>query len=613
MTSLLRRICAGTLRMVALCAGAALCALLFQGKAGATEFQVELSYLVDPDRRLELADVQQQPGTAWRLAGGTNLSLGYTDAAVWFRIRVKPYANSPRDGVLEIGYPVLGELRVHRIDPTVSAAEQAEPMVLGALLPFERRPMIHRNFVLPFTAVEGVRQEWLVRVVTPTSMQFPLAVHDRQRFERSEQGMSTAHGIYIGVVLAMLAYNLYLWVVSRESAYFWYVAWMLTIAGLVLTMAGVSYQWLWPESPDWNLASMPFLLSAAAFSGVLFFSGLVRLPEHWPMGWQLARALVGLQLFAILVALIAPYKIAIMVGIACAVLSMLSTVLIALWMSLRQSAAATSFLKTFAVFVVGGVVLTATKLGWLPASPWLNHTPQVSTALAMLLFSIMLAARVESERRLREQAQREVVAKQAQWNAELERKVEERTDELQRLNQALSKLSRTDALTGLFNRRYLEECMDAELARSQQQHLMMAVYMLDIDHFKRLNDSHGHAAGDECLRAVAQRLLACTRVGEDVLVRWGGEEFCLLALVWDVAAASSLGERLRACVSAEPVGYGDTQIDITVSLGIAVGAPRSRQDVLDIQLHADESLYAAKATGRNRWVMAPVASGLSGL
>jgi diguanylate cyclase (GGDEF)-like protein len=282
----------------------------------------------------------------------------------------------------------------------------------------------------------------------------------------------------------------------------------------------------------------------------------------------------------------------------------------ATWLAHRQVATARMFLMTFSVVVVAGCILAASKMGRLPVNRWIDHAPQISSALEMLLFSIVLAARMEAERKRREQTQRDMIDQHLHWKAELENKVAERTDELKQLNQSLAKLSRTDALTGFFNRRYLEECVDNELAHCRSEGLKMAIYMLDIDHFKRLNDTHGHAAGDACLRSVVQRLLGCTRPGQDVLVRWGGEEFCLVALVPDARYAAELGDRLRASVCEQAIQHGSLLMDVTASVGVAVGVPRTRLDMLDQQQRADESLYAATALGRNRCVSATLPSGL---
>lgn len=569
---------------------------------------MEVAYHVDDGRTQTLSEVQQLPANAWRSNGSNNVSLGYTNAAVWFRIRVTSLAAFPQEGLLEIAYPVLGELQVHQAEHLRNP--NLAPLVLGAELPFAERPIRHRNFVLPLNLSSGESTEWLVRVVTKTSMQFPVMMHDRAVFTDGEESRLIAHGVYVGVVLAMLAYNAYLLIALRDMAYLWYVGWMLSFAGFVLTIGGMSYQWLWPQSPQWNLTSLPVLLSAAVLCGILFHGSLVQIKQHWQWGWQATRALAGMQVMLIMAGLVLPYKLAILMAIAGAVICMLSVMSMAAWLAHRQVATARMFLMTFSVVVVAGCILAASKMGWLPANRWIDHAPQISSALEMLLFSIVLAARMEAERKLREQTQRDMIDQHLQWKAELENKVAERTDELKQLNQSLAKLSRTDALTGLFNRRYLEECVDNELARCRSEGLQMAIYMLDIDHFKRLNDTHGHAAGDACLRSVAQRLLGCTRPGQDVLVRWGGEEFCLVALVPDARYAAELGERLRASVCEQAIQHGALLIDVTASVGVAVGAPRARLDMLDLQQRADESLYAAKALGRNRCVSATLPSGL---
>ena len=590
---------------------ALLCALLWQTPALANFYEVELAYHVDDSRAQTLAEVQQLPPSAWRNNGSSNASLGYTNAAVWFRIRVTSLAAFPQEGLLEIGYPVLGDLRVYQAehfrDPSLA------PLALGADLPFAQRPIRHRNFVLPLNLSSGESTEWLVRVQTKTAMQFPVLMHDRAVFTDGEESRLIAHGIYVGVVLAMLAYNAYLLIALRDWAYLWYVGWMLSFAGFVLTIGGMSYQWVWPQSPEWNLTSLPVLLSAAVLCGVLFHASLVQIKEHWPWGWQASRWLAALQTALILGSLVLPYKLAILLAISGAFICMVCVMSMAAWLAHRQVATARMFLMTFSVVAVAGCILAASKMGWLPASRWIEHAPQISSALEMLLFSIVLAARMQAERQLREQTQQDMIEQHRQWKAELESKVAERTDELKQLNQSLAKLSRTDALTGLFNRRYLEECVEDELARRRREGLLMAIYMLDIDHFKRLNDTHGHAAGDACLRTVAQRLLGSVRQGMDVLVRWGGEEFCLVALVSDAREAADLGERLRLSVCEQPVTHGAMLIDVTLSVGLATGLPSTRLEMLDLQQRADESLYAAKALGRNRCVSATQPSGVGEL
>jgi len=153
-----------------------------------------------------------------------------------------------------------------------------------------------------------------------------------------------------------------------------------------------------------------------------------------------------------------------------------------------------------------------------------------------------------------------------------------------------------DPLTGVVNRRYLEELARKEVDRAQRHHRPLAAAMLDADHFKRINDSHGHHAGDEVLRAIADRCRRTLRTN-DVLGRYGGEEFVVLFPETNLAEARIVAERLRAAIADEPVTVGGSTLPVTVSLGVAALTPE-----MDLQrlLHtADGAMYAAKQAGRN--------------
>ena len=155
-----------------------------------------------------------------------------------------------------------------------------------------------------------------------------------------------------------------------------------------------------------------------------------------------------------------------------------------------------------------------------------------------------------------------------------------------------------DSLTGLFNRMAILEALDREVTRSNREQKPVAVIMADLDHFKNINDTHGHQAGDAVLRETARRMLASLRAYDSV-GRYGGEEFFVVVPGSDLDAAVELAERLRQDVSAEPVCVAGAMISTTLSLGLAVST--AGLDRADPLLHqADEALYAAKSAGRNR-------------
>ena len=170
----------------------------------------------------------------------------------------------------------------------------------------------------------------------------------------------------------------------------------------------------------------------------------------------------------------------------------------------------------------------------------------------------------------------------------------------ERADEALLRQATIDALTGAYNRGPFAEFAERELARAQRSGLPVSLMMLDIDRFKAINDNHGHPAGDQVLRHFAARVNHCLRKG-DLLVRYGGEEFCVLVPGIAAEGAYNIAERIRAEVANAPIRIGNSDIRITVSIGITTDHDGDR--TLDSLIsRADEALYRAKTGGRDRIV-----------
>ena len=217
--------------------------------------------------------------------------------------------------------------------------------------------------------------------------------------------------------------------------------------------------------------------------------------------------------------------------------------------------------------------------------------------------------------------QKQVELEQA--NATLETRVEERTAELTRSNQALAEevaerrrieaeregligqlkqMAETDFLTGVLNRRSFYATAERELSAARRYVRGLAVVMLDIDHFKAINDRHGHQVGDEVLKTVAAVCRAECR-DSDVVARYGGEEFVLLLQEAHPGDARDAAERIRVALARAPVRVGDLTIPVTASLGIATAGPETA-GVDQLIRAADAALYRAKAAGRDQVVAA---------
>ncbi|MFO8024474.1 diguanylate cyclase [Thiohalophilus sp.] len=168
---------------------------------------------------------------------------------------------------------------------------------------------------------------------------------------------------------------------------------------------------------------------------------------------------------------------------------------------------------------------------------------------------------------------------------------------LQQANKELARLGQTDGLTGLYNRRAWEELLSAEFKRSERSGMKSVLVMFDIDHFKKVNDSYGHQAGDEVIRQVAESLRQVKRE-VDIAGRYGGEEFGVILVDTDIDGGLHFAERLRRAIEQSVVSCGSTDIRFTISLGLAENGQQGDY-VLWLE-QADQALYHAKKNGRNR-------------
>lgn len=174
---------------------------------------------------------------------------------------------------------------------------------------------------------------------------------------------------------------------------------------------------------------------------------------------------------------------------------------------------------------------------------------------------------------------------------------------LRQLNFQLQQLVHTDDTTGLFNKRRLLEQLDLEIARTKRYGEILSCLMLDLDHFKLINDTHGHQAGDEVLRQIGARFRQRLRV-TDFVARYGGEEFTILLPCTDASGARRVAESLSSAIRNREFTIPNARVSLTISIGIACCTKFDRLDSQQVILEADRALYRAKRAGRDRICLA---------
>jgi len=528
------------------------------------------------------------------LPGGVD-AFGFQHGTFWFHARV--VNREPREPrwMLVQEYPLSDEVDLH--------VRYADGRVLhfpgGDHRPFAARSVRYRHPNFSFELPVGEPVDLLVRVRSQSSMQVPLQLYTPKAFTEVSRDAQLAIGLYYGILLALFFYNLVLWLSLRDARYVWYLC-HITAFGLVLfTLNGLGFEYLWPDSPWMADHMVPISICLALIAMLQFSRTFLELPRRWPRGNVLLLALMAFFVLFGIVSIWLPLRISTPVASRAVLLGVVGIVIATVVVLRRGYAPAWLLLLAWSMFLLGTAVFTLLAFGVLPKNFATEYGVQIGSALEMLLLSIALGQRYAALRQ-------ENLRITAEANQKLERKVAQRTLEVRstllRLEEAHARLrdsSRRDGLTGLHNRAWFHEAFRDLVQQARQTGTPLAVLMIDLDHFKSINDRYGHLAGDDCLRWSARRIGRILRPHDALLARFGGEEFVAAIPGCDLPAAGDIAESIRRALGDDPCSSSDTRIRVTASIGVHVIDPAVESGVDHALGSADRALYAAKANGRD--------------
>lgn len=511
------------------------------------EFSRLVNLLEDPEGKLTVDDVTHSTFAPATLA---QANVGFTSSIWWARVTFRNEGSREREIFLRQTYPLIDYLDVYE----QTGPQEWRTHKTGDRRPFAARDIAHRDLVFPIHVPAQSERVVYMRYQSQGPIDISLSLFSSPELLESLSREQLAYGIYYGCVIMLLVWSSLVFIAVRDKAFMAYFAYVGTFGLYMLIHNGLAYQYLWPESPRWGNTSLVALINIALIAGLQFSRMILRAKEVTPRLDLGARALQLIAAILLLAAPFVPYStiiapIALLVLIGVVFMLMLGVVAMVL-----GSRPARFYVIAWSSFLCGSVVFLLKTFGVLPHTFFTQNGWQIGSLLEMILLSMTLSTRMNE----------------------------------------LQHQSRTDPLTLLGNRRLFDDKLPEEFAVAREQQRPLSLLVLDIDHFKGYNDRHGHARGDQAIKAVASTLRRFARKPM-LACRYGGEEFTVILPGIDCQTAAIMSERLRRAV--EETLHGD--LAITISIGYACLSRGDFESEEKFFEAADSALYAAKQQGRN--------------
>ena len=566
---------------------------------------------VDTEARANLSQVLIG-GSAidWQIQGSDERSLGFTDAAVWLRMPINRPAWADNVWYLSSRYALLDEVSVYLVDPS---GQVVFTDTTSRRLPLAERPVAQRGLHLRVEVPEGESVVY-IRIASHSALKPRLDWVSSSTFAAHSERASAGYALLYGAMLMAVFIYVLLGCVMR--------IWSLVPIGLYFAAGSIwqsvmegSLALLWPAHWSVPIQLTPFLLFVMAVL-VQSYNWILRLERASPLR-SFDGVIAGWLVAGLVLAWWMPYELATRLSIITNFASWSLLAFSTLRADQEPWIKRVAVLASVVIYLGGGALIALDTIGAIYIGAFASMAYMITSVpqVMLLTFGGVWVAREQSIRNkqiaqeLAEQTDLAASARQASYQAE--RKF---ASEVQMMRADLAVIrdeSSRDPLTGLPNRASLDRYLKAI---SSKPIASLSVLVLDLDHFKRLNDSYGHAVGDDALVSVAKVLDRQLGRLEDFVGRYGGEEFIVVLPEAGLLDAESVAERLLSQIRAIELYRGSLPVAVTASVGVAsyVASRDGKFDFDKVFEAADKALYNAKTRGRDQASVVPQLATLEG-
>jgi len=429
-----------------------------------------LEYAADPGAIsvTELREYEKQKKLIWVENKNSVPNLGYQSKAYWFRLTVDYsifYEELPEHFIMEIAYPPLDNIYVFQPDHKNPATYNVSNS--GDMLPVSSRLYFHRNFTFLISkpADKTLKQTYYIKINTESSVQLPITIWAQQKFIDEMNLSGHIYGIFYGIMIVMILYNLFLFFSIRDRSYLYYVIYICMYVLFQFTLNGYSILYLWPGSNQWNNMSLPVLVSGSVLAASVFSRKFLGLREHSRKLYFMVNSYIILVAAIILAEFFLPYSLAIRMAIISAMPAVV-LMITAGFVSWRFGySPAKYFLLAWLGFLAGTLLMSLKSLGLIPATMITTYAQQIGSGLEVLLLSLGLGDRINEFKKERERLQAEMI------------------DSINRTNQAYSRFVPVEFL------KLLEKQSIRDVMLGDQIEKDFTVMFIDIRSFAALSET----------------------------------------------------------------------------------------------------------------------------
>ncbi|MCF8067147.1 MAG: sensor domain-containing diguanylate cyclase [Desulfobacterales bacterium] len=575
---------------------------------------LNLEYLEDPGGMLSIRDiVSDQYSDKFQKSDSPAPNFGFSESVYWLKFKLNfNLPSSKLKWVLVQKYPFIDSITLYVPDGMGDYTVK----LTGRNFPFTKRDIKHRmpNFIMPVSVASADREiTCYMRYSTESSIVIPLQLYSYDAFIKLDHEYQIGLGVFYGMLLLIALYSLFLYFFLSDRNYLYYFLFIFSFSLWVMNLNGTSYEYLWPELVWWNKKSFTIVGGLCLFGIIKLTQAFLSTKENTPRLDNILSIFSYGCLALMVLTVFLPYarNVRLLILITLTLLPIL--IITSIYYVVKGFHQAYFYLASWIMLFVGAIVSSMKTAGFIPHTFLTNNAIQIGFVFQAFFIALALTERFKIAESEKDDAKAEAAQslKKADFVRHemigiLEARVKERTQKLQeamnevsRQKEILETVASTDPLTGINNRRYFYEHAVIEFDRCKRHGQPLSIIMIDIDHFKGINDSHGHKVGDQVLIDMTADFSERMR-GSDVFARFGGEEFIVLLPQTDLKASMILAERLRLAAMDLPIkDVTKGRKSFTVSIGVSEMTAKDNDFDKVIQ-RADDALYTAKQTGRNR-------------